>query len=147
MAKHYLIYKWSRHTLDPPAKQHRIFPTNRPTFYVYARVLGQALEGQVHFFLSGFRETSTLEPPMGLLNFVRYALGSGLGWAGSWPLPRFLDRCHLSYSDGSNLIKSEARTKSLGRVQSIVTTGPSEETREWNKLQVGVRRDSREEQT
>ena len=64
--------------------------------------------------------------PRATNGFVRYALGSGLGWAGSWLLPRFLDRCHLSYSDGSNLIKSEAGTKCPGRVQMIVTAGPSE---------------------
>ena len=82
-------------TLDPPAKQHPIFATTRPTLYAHAPVLFQVLGGQVHsFFLSGFRKASTLEPttipksppPVGLFD---------MPWdlALAWPV---LGRCHVS---------------------------------------------------
>ena len=85
----------NRQTLDPPAKQHPIFPTTRPTLYAHAPVLFQVLGGQVHsFFLSGFRKASTLEPttipksppPVGLFD---------MPWdlALAWPV---LGRCHVS---------------------------------------------------
>ena len=84
-----------RQTLDPPAKQHPIFATTRPTLYAHAPVLFQALGRQVHsFFLSGFRKASTLEPttipksppPVGLFD---------MPWdlALAWPV---LGRCHVS---------------------------------------------------